>query len=36
MDTYSYLRFLFERMPAAKTAEEYEQLLPWNFKKSFH
>ncbi len=36
IDTYSYLRFLFERMPAAKTAEEYEQLLPWNFKKSFH
>ncbi|MBP9709055.1 MAG: transposase domain-containing protein [Oligoflexales bacterium] len=35
INTYSYLRFLFERMPAAKIAEEYEQLLLWNFKKVF-
>ena len=29
-EPYSYLRFIFERLPYATTLAEYEALLPWN------
>ena len=29
-EPYSYLRFIFEKLPYAETLEEYEALLPWN------
>jgi len=30
LEAYSYLRHIFEKLPLAKTLEEYETLLPWN------
>ncbi len=29
-EPYSYIRFIFEKLPYAETLEEYEALLPWN------
>jgi transposase len=29
IDAYRYLTWLFERLPLAKTADEYEALVPW-------
>ena len=29
-EPYSYLRFIFEKLPHATTLTEYEALLPWN------
>lgn len=33
IDTYSYLRFLFENLPFAKTEQDYKELLPQNVTK---
>ena len=30
LEPYGYLRHIFEKLPLAKTLEEYEALLPWN------
>ena len=30
VNTYDYLRALFKALPTAKTADDYEALLPWN------
>jgi transposase len=30
LEPYSYLRFIFERLPLASTAEDLQALLPWN------
>uniref|UniRef100_UPI002027B1FE IS66 family transposase n=2 Tax=Caballeronia TaxID=1827195 RepID=UPI002027B1FE len=29
IDPYRYLTWLFERLPLAKTADDYEALVPW-------
>lgn len=29
-EPYAYLRYIFEKLPLAVTAENYEALLPWN------
>ncbi|SPA21773.1 hypothetical protein CBM2631_P40037 [Cupriavidus taiwanensis] len=34
VDTYRYLVALFKALPLAKTADDYEALLPWNLKTS--
>lgn len=31
VNLYTYLRFLFDKAPLAKTDEDWETLLPWNF-----
>ena len=31
-EPYAYLRYLFEQLPKAGTAEAIEELLPWNVK----
>jgi len=35
IEPYQYLRYLFARVPLAKTADDHETLLLWrvNFKK---
>ncbi|MBF0117109.1 MAG: transposase domain-containing protein, partial [Magnetococcales bacterium] len=33
LEPYSYLRHVFEHIPAAQTLEEFEALLPWNLTK---
>ena len=30
LEPYGYLRHIFEKLPLAKTLEDYEALLPWN------
>lgn len=30
LEPYSYLRFIFEKLPTAETLQDYEALLPWN------
>ena len=30
LEAYSYLRFIFEKLPMAETLPDYEALLPWN------
>ncbi len=30
LEPYSYLRYVFEKLPLSKTLEDYEALLPWN------
>ncbi|MBU0544223.1 MAG: IS66 family transposase [Proteobacteria bacterium] len=30
LEPYSYLRHIFEKLPAATTLDQYEALLPWN------
>jgi transposase len=32
LESYSYLRHLFEHLPPATTVEDVEALLPWNAK----
>ena len=32
LEPHAYLSVLFERLPAAKTVENFETLLPWNVK----
>ena len=27
---YSYLRYIYEKIPLAATLEDYEAMLPWN------
>ena len=34
VEPHAYLTFLFERLPHLNTAEDYEQMLPWNLKAS--
>nr|WP_269764636.1 transposase domain-containing protein [Burkholderia ubonensis] len=29
MHPYRYLTWLFQRLPLAKTADDYDALLPW-------
>ena len=33
-DPYRYLVVLFKALPLAKTADDYEQLLPWHLPLS--
>ena len=30
VEPYHYLVALFKKLPLAQTADDYEQLLPWN------
>ena len=30
LEPYAYLRFIFEKLPTAKSLQDYESLLPWN------
>jgi len=30
LEPYSYLRYIFEKLPLARKLEDYEALLPWN------
>ena len=30
LEPYSYLRYIFEKLPLAENLEDYEALLPWN------
>ena len=32
VNTYEYLRALFEALPKATSADDYEALLPWSLK----
>jgi transposase len=32
IEPYRYLRSLFQRLPAAKSVDDYEALLPWNIR----
>jgi transposase len=32
LEPHAYLRYLFEELPKASTAEALEALLPWNVK----
>jgi transposase len=33
VEPHAYLSLLFERLPHAKSVEDFEELLPWNLKK---
>nr|WP_320010674.1 IS66 family transposase [uncultured Desulfobulbus sp.] len=33
VEPYSYLRYIFEKLPLAATLEDYEALLPWNARE---
>ena len=33
LNPFEYLRYVFEKIPLAKTVEDFEALLPWNVKK---
>ena len=35
LEPYGYLRHIFEKLPHAKTLEEYEALLPWNCAETY-
>lgn len=30
LEPYAYLRYIFDRLPTAKSLEDYEAMLPWN------
>ena len=30
LEPYTYLRYIFDRLPTASSLEDYEALLPWN------
>jgi hypothetical protein len=30
IDPYRYLTWLFQRLPLAKTVDDYDALMPWN------
>ena len=32
LEPYSYLRYIFDKLPTAVSLEDYEELLPWNVK----
>ena len=32
LEPSNYLRYIFEKLPLAKTLADYEELLPWNAK----
>lgn len=32
VEPYKYLRYIFEKLPLAKTLADFEELLPWNLK----
>lgn len=32
VEPHAYLSTVFERLPHAKTVEDFESLLPWNMK----
>jgi len=32
IEPYAYLNYLFEHLPAARTVEHVEALLPWSLK----
>jgi hypothetical protein len=32
LEPYYYLNSLFKALPYAETVEDFEKLLPWNFK----
>jgi hypothetical protein len=34
IDPYRYLTWLFERLPLAKTVDDYDALLPWKMPTS--
>jgi transposase len=34
VEAYAYLRHIFTELPKAQSLEEFDALLPWNFKKS--
>ena len=34
VDPYVYLVSLFQKLPTAQTADDYEALLPWRLTKS--
>jgi transposase len=34
-EPFAYLRFLFERIPAAECLEDFEALLPYRVDRSF-
>jgi hypothetical protein len=34
IEPHAYLSLLFERLPHAKTVEDFETLLPWNLQTS--
>lgn len=33
LEPYKYLRYLFEKLPLAKTVEDYKKLLPNNITR---
>ena len=35
LEPYGYLRHIFEKLPLAKTLEDYEALLPWNCARTY-
>jgi transposase len=30
LESYAYLRYIFEQLPTATTLKDYESLMPWN------
>ena len=34
LEPYAYLRYLFTQLPATKSVDDFEALLPWNIEKS--
>jgi len=30
LESYAYLRFIFDKLPMAETLQDYEDLQPWN------
>lgn len=36
LEPYAFLRYLFEELPKATTAEALETMLPWNVKTILH
>ena len=35
IDPYRYLTWLFQRLPLAKTVDDYDALLPWKMPAHF-
>ena len=33
LEPYAYLRYIFSKLPLAKTFDDYEALLPWNLSQ---
>jgi transposase len=33
LEPYSYLRYLFEQLPAVTDADAFDTLLPWNVER---